>query len=126
MPCLPLTYIGIQDECYEIVRDEPADDDDDDVSATEHDMSNVFPDAFDPDGDDNSENSPPPLPADNEVFLDSGDEDVPVLDEPIWYDDDEEEEEDEDSEQVTGEKFWLRKSSNDDKAEIFKARHGVL
>lgn len=125
MPCLPLTYIGILDECYKIARDEPIDNDDDydDASATEDDMSNTVTDipvAFDSDDE-----SDPPLPVDNEVFLDSDDEGDLVLDEPVWFDYGEEEEE-EDSEQGLGGKFWLRVSFNDDKAEIFKARHGEL
>lgn len=123
MPCLPLICIGILDECYEIVRDEPIDDDDDDASATEDDMSNTVTDilvAFDSDDE-----SDPPLSVDNEVFLDSDDEGVPVLDESIWFDEGEEEEE-EDNEQGLGGKYWLRVSFNDDKAEIFKARHGEL
>ncbi|ODM15101.1 hypothetical protein SI65_09597 [Aspergillus cristatus] len=98
-PRLPLTYIGILGECYEIVRDDSdPDPDDDDATTTEQpDIGTDIPPAF---------------PNDK----------VPVLDEPIRCD----EEEEENSEQGLGGKFWLRESFNEDKAEIFKARRGVL
>lgn len=133
LPHLPLTFIGILDKCYEIVRDGSNRTVDSYSSTTGNDISNsgVFaddPSGYDSDTDDYGTwnyRALSPVQTDNEAFLDSDIEETPVTDDFLWHNS-EEEDMIFGSRQATSARFWLRESFLDDKAEIFKARHGIL
>lgn len=121
--------IGIL-KCYEIVRDGSNRNVDSYSSTTGNDISDSGVFAGDSSGYNSDTwiyraSSLSPVQTDIEAFLDSDIEDTPVTDELLWHNS-EEEDMIFGSRQATQARFWLRESFLDDKAEIFKARHGRL